>query len=66
MFNRIARLFTLAVMILRFRKQEDDDLTSAELAEVKSSLGDSLRADGSIDFDRLKETSRPLDIRAAR
>ena len=66
MLNKILRLITLAVVISRFRKQDDDALTPAELSELKASLGDSLRADGSIDFDRLKETSRPLDLRATK
>jgi hypothetical protein len=60
MFKRLTRFFAALATASRFKvdNEEDEELTPEE----RAALGDALREDGSVDIERLKATSRTVDL----
>ncbi len=63
MLNKLARLVTLILIALHLRPVQRDIPTAEDLEDIESlrdTLGDALRADGTIDFARLDELTMPV------
>ena len=60
--RRLSRASAFMTIMTSLRIRETDETSAEDIASLKATLGNSLQEDGSIDYDRLREKTTPVDF----